>query len=98
MAGSKLIEIIQQASKMPLEQSTDLVFGTVTSMTPLKIRIDNKYEVDSTFLALSEFCTTRYAVAPNSGVKLWDGLIVGDKVRMLRLNRGQLFYVIGKAV
>jgi hypothetical protein len=93
MAGSKLINIIQNAGKMPTGETTDLLFGVVTSVSPLKIKIDNRFEVDEKFLILSALVKeTTISVLPN--ILLWRGLIVGDKVRVLRVNKGQMFYVI----
>lgn len=53
MAGSKLVKIMQEAGKPPTGEITDLLFGVVTSVSPLKIKIDNRFEVDEKFLILS---------------------------------------------
>jgi len=125
MAGNKLIQTIQSMAKPPIGETTDLLFGEVTSVSPLKIRVDNRFEVDEQFLILSalvketivhipthshiipehatdpdEFGShthtipemTTYSALPS--ITLWRGLIVGDKVRLLRVNNGQMFYII----
>lgn len=130
MAGSKLVKIMQEAGKPPTGEVTDLLFGVVTSVSPLKIQVDNRFEVDEQFLILSalvketiihiptaetsmhshvipEHTTdpggtgphthiipemTTYSALPS--ITLWRGLIVGDKVRLLRVNDGQMFYII----
>jgi hypothetical protein len=130
MVGNKLIQTIQSMAKPPIGETTDLLFGEVTSVSPLKIRIDNRFEVDEQFLILSalvketivqvptaetamhshiipEHTTgsggtgphthtipemTTYSALPS--ITLWRGLIVGDKVRLLRVANGQMFYVI----
>lgn len=58
MAGEKLVGIIRQGAKNAIPQTTltDLLFGIVTSVSPLKILIENRFEVDSSFLLLSPFC------------------------------------------
>jgi len=130
MAGNKLLKIMQEASKMPTEETTDLLFGVVTSVSPLKIKIDNRFEVDEKFLILSalvketvikipereenkhlhvipEHTTSPAGDGPHThtipqmntysalpSILLWRGLIVGDKVRVLRVNQGQMFYVL----
>lgn len=130
MAGNKLVKIMQDASKTPNGETTDLLFGVVTSVAPLKIKIDSRFEVDEKFLILSALVketvikipkrddnthlhvipqhSTQSAgehphthVIPEMNTKsalpdilLWRGLIVGDKVRVLRVNQGQMFYVI----
>ena len=53
MAGNKLIQTIQSMAKPPIGETTDLLFGEVTSVSPLKIRVDNRFEVDEQFLILS---------------------------------------------
>jgi hypothetical protein len=130
MAGNKLLKIMQEASKMPTEETTDLLFGVVTSVSPLKIKIDNRFEVDEKFLILSalvketvikipereenkhshvipQHTTSAAGEGPHThtipqmntlsalpDILLWRGLIVGDKVRVLRVNQGQMFYVL----
>jgi len=139
MAGNKLLKIMQQAGKMPAEETTDLLFGEVTSVSPLKIKIDNRFEVGEEFLILSALvketvinipaidvsyredkqhshvipATVTLSVDSNNNpvhhdhkiapwktelalpsIRLWRGLIVGDKVRVLRVNQGQMFYVL----
>lgn len=58
MAGEKLVNIIRKGASQAIPQTslTDLMFGQVTSLNPLKILIENRFEVDSTFLLLSPFC------------------------------------------
>lgn len=93
MAGNKLLKIMQEAGKMSAGETTDLLFGVVTSVSPLKIKIDNRFEVDEKFLILSALVKeTTISALPD--IILWRGLRVGDKVRVLRVNQGQMFYVL----
>ena len=85
MAGNKLIQTIQNMAKPSVGETTDLLFGEVMSISPLKIRVDNRFEVDEQFLILS-------ALVKETAI--WRGLIVGDKVRLLRVNNGQMYYII----
>lgn len=123
MAGEKLLGVINSIRNEDKNDTTDLLFGVVTSIQPLKIKIDNRYEVDEKFLILSCLCketiieitehshniTARNTEVSDSHdhvvpstvtqtsqptIRLWRGLKVGDKVRMLRINKGQAFYVI----
>lgn len=131
MAGNKLLKIMQEAGKVPAGETTDLLFGEVTSVSPLKIKIDNRFEVDEKFLILSALVKETVIKIPerdannhkhkipqhttSSGgqqdphthiisqmdtlsalpdILLWRGLEVGDKVRVLRVNQGQMFYVL----
>lgn len=166
MFGNKLINIMQQVGKQKSNETTDLLFGEVTSDDPLKIKIDDRFEVDETFLILSGFVKETiikipfrdenqhnhamdemlvdYQAVGNLGapiifaplgvdltvtnpddpdgpeipnpilptpnvlplkhlhaihnalpeILLWRGLEVGDKVRVLRIDNGQKFYVL----
>ena len=130
MAGNKLIQTIQSMAKPPIGETTDLLFGEVTSVSPLKIRVDNRFEIDEQFLILSalvketvikipereenkhlhvisQHTTSAAGEGPHThtipqmntlsalpDILLWRGLIVGDKVRLLRVANGQMFYVI----
>lgn len=145
MMGSRLVKIIQEAGKVNPSENVDLLFGLVTSVKPLKIKIDNRFEVGEDFLILSAFVketiikvpfredvehthTMEPSLGEVSGVSpagnvifthtgggggesvdlshthkinmampeimLWRGLEKGDKVRVLRVAGGQMFYVI----
>lgn len=130
MGGDRLIKTIQNMAKLPTGETTDLFFGEVTSIAPLKVKIDNRFEIDENFLILSAFVKETViniptpeasththvipihstlsagehphthsipAVTSNSAlpsIRLWRGLIIGDKVRLLRVNNGQMFYII----
>lgn len=130
MAGDRFIKIMQNAAKQPASESTDLIFGVVTSIAPLKVKVDNRFEVGAEFLILSALVKetiikipkrdvnthTHTIPASNTGqagegphshsipahitnaampdILLWRGLIVGDNVRMLRVNSGQMFYIL----
>lgn len=99
MKGQKLIEVMRELGKVPTQELADLVFGEVVQTTPtMLIKVDNRITIDSTFFILSHLCQQHTAIAPNTGVVLWRGLQVGDKVRMLRVNQGQMYYVIEREV
>ncbi len=133
MLGNKLINIMQQVAKPAASETTDLLFGVVTSIKPLKIKVDSRFEVDENFLILSALVKrtviqipdretrghnhvvplhntetgtsshTHPILAQNTSTELpeillWDGLKVNDKVRLLRINNGQQFYVLEKEV
>ena len=130
MAGNKLVQVMQSVAKIPTGETTDLLFGEVTSISPLKIKVDNRFEVDEQFLILSALVKETIIKIPNSTapthlhtipqhetepggtgphthiipeistlpalpqIMLWRGLIIGDEVRLLRVNNGQMFYII----
>lgn len=152
MAGERLIDIMNQVKKEDKSDTADLMFGVVTSINPLKIKVENRFEITKEFIILSAMCkemtvnifahaheitvqsvgahthgtpagTTGAAAVGDHGththtipaattdgdgehahsaseteqltsVTLWRGLQVNDKVRMLRVSKGQLYYVL----
>jgi hypothetical protein len=85
MAGERIVGVMNKVRGEDKSDTTDLVFGTVTSINPLKIWIDNRFEITPEFIILSALCKE---------TPLWRGLQVGDKVRIIRYNKGQSFYVM----
>lgn len=99
MAGERLVNIMNSVRGEDRGDATDLIFGVVTQINPLKVKVDSRFEVTSEFLTLSNMCKAKSVsiTLPDTSVveiQLWRGLIVGDKVRMLRVSKGQAFYVL----
>lgn len=94
MAGEKLVKVMRQVAgnANPSSSQTNVMFGTVTSINPLKINIENRYEVGTSLLVLSPFC---FELKFQDSI-LWKGLEKGDKVNLLRYEKGQKYYVLDK--
>lgn len=92
---SRLIKAMQKASKVPENETVDLVVGTVKSISPLKIKVD-KLELTETFLIVGALCKlVKIKISDEiPQVTLWRGLKVGDEVYMLRVDKGQKYYVL----
>lgn len=87
--------------KMSLRTSelSDMVYGTVTGTSPLKIRVDNmEFDIDSRFFILSRMVknlTITVTIDGKSGsAQVFRSLQTGDRVAMLRVQHGQKFYVL----
>jgi len=97
MAGEKLARMIKAQGRNDNELS-DLVFGVVTSTSPLKIKIDSRFEIGSTHIILSQMVkdlTVSITIDGKTGsATVFRALRTGDKVRMLRLQKGQMYYVL----
>lgn len=118
--GHRLAQMMREAGRTPQNEVVDLVEGEVTSVSPLKVKVDNR-ELTEAFLVLGALCQetiiTRTADSgtyifenPHSHtgvhgatssdkcdiyqIKLWRGLKTGDKVMMIKLGRGQKYYVL----
>lgn len=99
MAGEKLIDLMNKMSGPKGTDLTDFVLGEVTALSPLTIKVDSRFYITEKFIKLSKMVQELSITVPEHGtIQVWTGLQVGDKVRMLRLSAGQLFYVIEKEV
>ena len=102
--ASRLVRAMQIAGSPKENQMSDLIVGTVLSVSPLIIKTD-KLELTQSFLILSALCKESKIKVPVSingttnetilsDVTLWRGLRVGDVVYMLRCRAGQKYYVL----
>lgn len=92
--GLNVLSIIKQASKPPESESVDLVYGTVTNMQPLTVTIDSKLIVSAQFLELSMLCKPLSFRFEGEDILVWRGLQLGDKVKLLRIAKGNRYYVM----
>ncbi|KYG89147.1 hypothetical protein A0U40_13225 [[Bacillus] sp. KCTC 13219] len=106
------------------QKPANIVYGTVVSVTPLKVQVDQKlilerehlkltravmdYEVDMTVDHLTEnraggsgeaaFASHNHEYKGRKKFLIHNGLIVGDKVTMIRAHGGQQYIIIDKEV
>lgn len=87
---------------MNAENPASLVFGSVESTAPLKIRINQKLLLTEEFLFLSDNVRNHTGRAMIDGsqksITYLNQLQEGEQVLMIRLNGGQLYYVAERAV
>jgi len=97
MTGERLAKKIKQQGRSDNDLS-DLVFGVVTSTSPLRIKVDSRFEIGSTHILLSRMVknlTVSITIDGKTGsATIFRALQAGDKVRMLRLQKGQIYYVL----
>lgn len=62
--GHKLAQLIREASKPPQNHIVDLVVGKVTSIKPLKVKVENK-ELTESFLIVGAMCQETHIYTPN---------------------------------
>ena len=96
MAGEKLARLIKQ-QKINEMDLADFVFGQVTSISPMKIMIDNRFEITEEFIMLSPM-VQKLTVGITEYYTVFEDLKVGDNVVVLRGRSGQLYYVLNKVV
>ena len=98
-----LIGVIQTVIKNYLDavKLTDKATGTVVSVSPLTIKTDTSLPPISgeALILTSNVCEKTKAVRGGSGiVTVTEGLKVGDKVIMLRVQKGEQFIVLSKVM
>lgn len=100
MAGSKLVRVIQDAAKVPLNSATDLLFGKVLSVSPLRIRVDNRFEITSNHIVLTslvrDFNVDMVIDGATKPCTIKLGLKVGETVLLLRTQDGQKYIIIDR--
>lgn len=70
---------------------TDIIIGTVISLEPLQIRINNRITIGLSFIEPMSLGIDDNS--PSSALPL----TVGEKVQMIRYSNGQRFYILGKS-
>ena len=132
--GHRLVQAMRKAGKTPQNEIVDIIIGEVTSIKPLKVKVENR-ELTESFLILSALCKETHiytdnikkldhthivplastqtagtdshshtinkrnteSTTPKEGdydIMLWRGLVVGDKVLMLKVGQGQKYYIL----
>lgn len=131
--GHRLAQLMRKAGETPQNEVVDIVVGTVTSASPLKVKVENR-ELTESFLIVGALCkethigsaniiknnhyhnipekttetagehphthkvpthtTNTGAYSDDYDIMLWRGLRVGDKVLMLKVGKGQKYYIM----
>lgn len=83
------------------ENPIDLRVGTVESIKPLKVRLNQKVILTETFVKLSrnvkDYDTTMTINGKTETVKIHNGLKVGENVLMIRYQKGQKYLILERA-
>lgn len=82
-----MIESIKRIALETIEasQPVQIIFGTVNSVSPLIILVDNRIELTSEFFVMTETIQQK-------------GLLVGNNLVLIRYQGGQQFLIIDKVV
>lgn len=88
-----MIDLFNQAIDRKLRdfEFTNIIKGTVTSVSPLLININDKITITETF------------IEPKSlGIDTFEGatipLHIGEKLNIVKYNKGQRYYILGKSI
>lgn len=99
---SDFINIIKRVAiaAVNAQKLTDVVYGTVISTSPLKVKIDQKLILEKEHLKLTRTVVDYNTEMTVNGTKqtytVHNGLKIGEKVTMIRAHGGQSYLVIDK--
>lgn len=87
-----MIDVINKAINQKLKSIswTTIITGEVTSVDPLKIRLNEKIEIGVEFIEPSSL-----SLDESSPSQPQYNYVVGDNLKMIRYNNGQRFYILG---
>lgn len=78
---------------------TDIIFGTVSSVSPLAVTVDSTFTIDSSHLTVPKYLSGESFSTTFNGttgtMKTSNRLTVGTNVCMIRAMGGQKYAVIG---
>jgi hypothetical protein len=98
-----LLQIIKEASMNAVDnaQMCDLRYGTVTSVSPLKVQITNQFVIPQSLLVVPQRLTN-YSLrcTPNGEstqtVTIHNALNIADKVALLRKQGAQSYFILDR--
>lgn len=104
---SNLSTVIKKAALQAYDAGnpTDLRFGTVTNVDPLEITVTQKFVLPEEVLVVPEHLTNHtvdIGVIGTNGeethrqMNVYEGLVLNDRVCMIRGQGGQTYYVLGR--
>lgn len=102
--ANDLVRVMQQVSSNASEAAypADVMSGTVISASPLKIKIEQRFDIDSAQLIVPEHLTDHTLRMEVEGVdvlcRIYGGLKEGQEVTLIRKHGGQKFFVAGRVV
>lgn len=109
-----MVQLIKEASRAQQEAAkpTAILYGTVSSLNPLSVRVDDKLTITESFLVVPDAFGTvtgtaqlSFTVTTSQGseqvnttasVSIDNAIKVNDAVALLRVQGGQQFVIIGR--
>lgn len=95
-----MLNTIKQAAMEAIEASKPVAVmtGTVTKTSPLEVNVDQRFTLDADFLIVPESLTRYTLMIGSTEYVVRSGLQAGDRVILLRVQGGQKYLVVDKAV
>lgn len=99
-----LVRAVQQVSNGANEAGypADMMSGTVIAASPLKIKVEQRFDISRAQLIVPEHLTDHTVDVELDGVKrkmkIYSGLKTGQQVALIRQQGGQKFLVTDRVV
>lgn len=99
---SGLVGMIKTAAMEAIENDkpTDLRYGKVVSVSPLKVQVTNQFTIPSSMLVVPKHLTTYEVSVTIDGDKkkmtIHNALQVNDKVALIRQKGGQSYLILDR--
>jgi len=95
-----LLSTVKQAAMAAIAASNPvtMMYGVVTNTNPLEVNVDQRFTLPADFLVVPESLTENKLVIGGSTYIVREGLKVGDKLLLLRVQGGQQFIIIDRVV
>ena len=100
--ASGLVGAVKKAALDAIEnaQMCDLRYGTVVSISPLKVKVTSQFTIPSSLLIVPKHLTNHKVSATIEGetktITLNCALKIGDKVALLRKQGGQSYFILDR--
>lgn len=99
-----LVRAVQQVSNgaNSANYPADMMSGTVIAASPLKIKVEQRFDISSAQLIVPEHLTDHTVDVELDGIKkrmkIYSGLKTGQQVALIRQQGGQKFLVTDRVV
>ncbi|MEK8131245.1 DUF2577 domain-containing protein [Paenibacillus filicis] len=100
MSVSRMLDVIKKASLGAVDagQPLAVLFGTVVSVRPLEVSVDERFLLPEELLLVPESMRRQELTLSGQKVVIRDGLYAGDRLLLLRIQGGGQFIVLDRVV
>jgi len=93
-----MIELIKQIAQNLNETNrpSDVIYGTVESLNPFSVRIDQKLVIPQDLLSIPDFLNYQSITIDDKTHVINPGLNIGTTVVMIRSVGGQSYLIVGR--
>lgn len=95
-----MLDIIKKASLSAVGNTNPMavLYGTVTSINPLEVNVDQRFSLTEDFLVVGESMTEYKLNIGDKEYVIREGLKAGDAVLLVRYQGGQTYLVLDRLV